>query len=236
MRKPRGAALLAGPEPTNEEEQSESEPGLSGAGSGDANEADGEAEEASEDEAASKTPCSAWLFVGPRHRRFRGLVRQLAQDAGRYAHARFYLCVQDSSALTFGPLAQKLGGLAGVSVVLDERGFYNAAAGNKQLSLQLFDRKNKLALATDDYAAFQAALERRETRRQRATREAFERELRENGGEVRDFYLEESQSRVHSRAGAVSVLAGLGASRGSQAEGGAQGVQDSQNMQNSQNS
>lgn len=150
-------------------------------------------------------PCSGWLFVGPRHRCFRGLLRQLAQDAARFAHVQFYLCVQGSTPLNFGPLAQKFGGLAGVRVVLDEGGFYGAAVRGAPLILQFFDKKNKLVIETEDYAQFLEAVQKRESKKQRAAREQLEKEWAgDEERRVQAFYLEETGSRVRSRTGAGS--------------------------------
>lgn len=66
--------------------------------------------------------------------------------------------MQGSTPLNFGPLAQKFGGLGGVRVVLDERGFYAAAVREQPLILQFFDRKNKLVIETEDYGQFLEAV------------------------------------------------------------------------------
>ena len=42
--------------------------------------------------------------------------------------------------------------------MLDERGFYAAAVGGRPLVLQLFDRKNKLVVETEDYGQFLEAV------------------------------------------------------------------------------
>ena len=92
VRRPRGAALLAAPaEPEASEEAGE--PSWSSEKGQNQGSAENSFEEEENSEEAAPLPCSGWLFVGPRHRCFRGLLRELEQDAGRFAHVQFYLCV-----------------------------------------------------------------------------------------------------------------------------------------------
>ena len=79
--------MLAAPEPEPSEEAGE--PSWSSGGGQNGRDSGNDSPEPEEDEdgeEAPATPCSGWLFVGPRHRCFRGLLRQLAQDSARFAH------------------------------------------------------------------------------------------------------------------------------------------------------
>ena len=94
-------------------------------------------------------------------------------------------------------------------MVLDEGGFYAAAARGRPLVLQLFDKKNKLAIETEDYGEFLEAVLKRESKKQRAAREQLEREWgADEERRVRPFYLEESGPRVRSRAAGSQRVSG----------------------------
>lgn len=73
------------------------------------------------------------------------------------------------------------------------------------LILQFFDKKNKLVIETEDYAQFLEAVQKRESKKQRAAREQLEKEWAgDEERRVQAFYLEETGSRVRSRTGAGS--------------------------------